>query len=513
MNATCFTFPSTDPGQAAWVADPSCRGTFNIALSCLSTTFICIWSSVHKDIPFQPLSTFRSLRRDAPLVLVALFAPELMLYFALNQYICARSVFRFASELESFKVQSNEEKYVSSKFRRLLHFFGLRRDTPSGPESDVELLINREATTSTSQLGRIVRQNRFTFVHGFYAAMGGFTFIQPRGFFVEEPKQVKLTVAGVKFFMKYEPDLIPDLSLTSITDRQKSNSLGKTLLVVQVFWFCLSCVSRLAERLPLSLLEVSTLAHGLFTLSSYAMWWSKPLSVDVPTWISMDGEHARDAYALVFIASRGYFRKSDEYEQLKAALVSNSPPPTRKPILKAAWNAVERYGISPEDLSTIRDTFFIPMSIKSVPELSDLFNARGFATLSNYVLQEGTDYVVTTCIPLVYGFLHLLALRAQFPTSIERELWRIASVVVMSSGAFGALVDFIVDICLHGLGVSGSLGQAIGRSRRIAYNYILPFFYLLASGYLLVESIRQLWYLPHDAYVVASWSYYIPHWL
>ncbi|KLO14054.1 hypothetical protein SCHPADRAFT_330903 [Schizopora paradoxa] len=512
MNATCFTFPSSPPGHAAWVADPSCRGTFNIALLCLSTTLICIWSSVHRDIPFERLSTFCSLRRDAPLVLVALFAPELMFYFALNQYICARSVFRFASELESFRVPSDEVQQKSSKIRRFLRFFGIRKETPSDPNSGVELLINRDTLSPTSQQGKIIRQNRFTLVHGFYATMGGFTFIRPEGFH-REGERVKLTAAGIKFFMKYEPDLIPDISQMSIMDRSKSNSLGKALLTTQVFWFCLSCASRLAERLPLSLLEVSTLAHGLFTLSSYVMWWSKPLGVDEPTWILLDGEHAREAYALVTIASWGRFGKSQAYEQLEAALVSNSAPPTRKQIRLAAWNAAKRYGICPEDLSTIRDTFFNPISTVSVPDLSELFEARGFATLSSYVLYRTTDYAVTTCIPLVYGFLHLLALRAQFPTSMERDVWRVASVVVMSSGAFEALFDFIRDICVDGLSFSGSLKQVVERSKYIVYYRILPFFYLLASGYLLVESIRQLWYLPHDAYVVASWSYYIPHWL
>ncbi|KLO14048.1 hypothetical protein SCHPADRAFT_827007, partial [Schizopora paradoxa] len=221
MNAICFTFPSSPPGHAAWVADPSCRGTFNITLLCLSTTIICIWSSVHRDIPLQRLSVFRSLLRNVPFVLVALFAPELLFYFALNQFLVARN---------------------------------------------------------------LVRQYPFTLKHGFYATMGGFAFkksVSEDGRWCSRPQ--KLTIKGVKFVMQHAPDLIPDIPITSITDRSKSNSLGKTLLAVQVAWFCLNCASRLAECLPLSLLEVSTLAHGLFTLSSYAMWWSKPLSVEEPT--------------------------------------------------------------------------------------------------------------------------------------------------------------------------------------------------------------------------------------
>ncbi len=39
---------------------------------------------------------------------------------------------------------------------------------------------------------------------------------------------------------------------------------------------------------------------------------------------------------------------------------------------------------------------------------------------------------------------------------------------------------------------------------------IIPFIYMLGSVYLFVESIRQLWYLPPKAYVVASWSLLFP---
>ncbi|KLO14055.1 hypothetical protein SCHPADRAFT_827044, partial [Schizopora paradoxa] len=221
MNTSCFTFPPLIAGHAAWVAEPSYRGTSGIALLCFSTSFICIWSAVHRDIPPHRQSTFRSLLRDTPLFLVALFAPELMTVFAIYQFATARHV--------------------------------------------------------------TVRVNRFTLVHGFYSVMGGFAFTEPIEFSQGEPRRIILTVSGVMFFMKYEPDLIPDLTLASITDRSKSSGLGKALLVTQVLWFCLNCASRFTEQLPLSLLELSTLAHSASTLSSYVMWWAKPLSIKEPT--------------------------------------------------------------------------------------------------------------------------------------------------------------------------------------------------------------------------------------
>ncbi len=117
--------------------------------------------------------------------------------------------------------------------------------------------------------------------------MGGFAIAFPPENDGTE-KRAKLTVKDIQKIIDHEPDfIIPkfQVPLTSITDRSKSSSLGKALLFVQVSWFCLNCASRLAQRLPLSLLEVSTLAHGVCTLASYAVWWSKPLNIDEPTLI------------------------------------------------------------------------------------------------------------------------------------------------------------------------------------------------------------------------------------
>ncbi|KLO14046.1 hypothetical protein SCHPADRAFT_827045 [Schizopora paradoxa] len=388
MNNTCFTFPSSAPGQAAWVADPSCRGTFGIALLCLSTTIVCIWSSVHRNIPLRRLSTIRSLIRDAPLVLVALFAPELLFYFALNQYLCSRNLVKIA-----------EKKF----------------------------------------------DHHFTLKHGFYATMGGFAIKHVDDNGVETSPIKKLTHGGVTELMKRYPDSIPDLSLESITDREKSTNLGKALLIVQVLWFCLNCVSRLAEQLPLSLLEVTTLAHGLFTLLSYAMWWSKPLNIDAPTQVTL-----------------------------------------------APTYSVGIFGTTSD----------------SVPKFSDLFSAPGFVTVGSR--WRVVDFSVTTTISFVYDILHFLAFQARFPTRIERELWRVACVVVMSSGLLNITSIFLAMESQFSW--SHRWSDAGSVLNLTAYR-IIPFFYLLASGYLLVESIRQLWYLPREAYVVASWSYYIPHWL
>ncbi len=242
------------------------------------------------------------------------------------------------------------------------------------------------------------RQHRFTFEHAFYATTGGFVcfYMDDNGKISQRP--LKFTAEGVQFLMEHEPDLIPDIALTSITDRSKSNSLGKALLLVQVVWFCVNCGSRLRERLPLSLLEVSTLAHGLCTLASYVAWWSKPLNIDEPTWITMSGEHARQALALALVLHRDW---DEGYSRLLSATQDLSIQKTR-----LALKAAERYRLSLTNLMEYDGDCLI--SFDSLPRFESLFVAVGLGGGLSY-------YIATASIPIIYGLLHFLGWHAGFP--------------------------------------------------------------------------------------------------
>ena len=110
-------------------------------------------------------------------------------------------------------------------------------------------------------------------VHGFYAAMGGFVFDlasedghpEMPAFLPQNRTRVTLTSVGVRYLMEHCPSLIPDISETSIIDRTGTSSLDKALLIAQLAWFCTNCTARLSQRLPLSLLEATTVAHSLCT--------------------------------------------------------------------------------------------------------------------------------------------------------------------------------------------------------------------------------------------------------
>ncbi|KAJ3859486.1 hypothetical protein EV359DRAFT_68112 [Lentinula novae-zelandiae] len=87
-------------------------------------------------------------------------------------------------------------------------------------------------------------------------------------------------------------------------NRSKANGLSKSVVVVQVTFFLVNCIARKIQRLPVTLLEVTTVAHTLCSLLAYAFWWNKPLSVSHPTLIR--GEVAMRTCALMYYFLAGY---------------------------------------------------------------------------------------------------------------------------------------------------------------------------------------------------------------
>lgn len=104
--------------------------------------------------------------------------------------------------------------------------------------------------------------------------MGGFHVFQDDRpvFSLAPPSVIELVAMGV---------LIPP-SEEEIKDRSKSDSFSKLIVLVQTLWFVMQCIARHIEHLPITELEVATLAYTIPILGMYICWWSKPLGVAQP---------------------------------------------------------------------------------------------------------------------------------------------------------------------------------------------------------------------------------------
>lgn len=143
--------------------------------------------------------------------------------------------------------------------------------------------------------------------------MGGFavdTSATPCNFLPENRTRLTLTAKGLCKLAIHEPDLIPDISQNSITDKSKANELAKAVVCLQALWFCIQIFARLCSSLPISVLELNTFAHALCCLAVYLLWWNKPHDIDEPSLIPVLGNRNEKICALMVMESRiGAFRE------------------------------------------------------------------------------------------------------------------------------------------------------------------------------------------------------------
>ena len=306
--------------------------------------------------------------------------------------------------------------------------------------------------------------------------MGGFVFDLPSKDERSEESTTRTraapTPATFLYIMQNFPDIIPDISEESITGRSKSNGLSKAILIAQVGWFCASCISRLVENLPLSLLEVSTVAHGFCTLLTYFVWWSKPLNIDITMTTPMRGPRAREVYERLQ-------RQTTPIHDSITGIRNTKPLNFTARVLK-----------------------FLIMN-KSAPGLFvdyDVVSAPGQRVIYSHMVSSRKILVVGILIQIPYGFFHLLGWNAVFPTSYECLFWKVSIIITASMGFFSALLLVVGEMV--------GMDSARFRLTRIS---VIACLYFITSGFFTVESVRQLFFLPPAAYELASWSNYLPH--
>ena len=137
--------------------------------------------------------------------------------------------------------------------------------------------------------------------------MGGFaleTNLSDEQFLPDAVTRLALTVEGLKFLGTHAPEMIPDLPpVCEIKDKSKANNFSKAFACLQLLWFGVQCAERLYRKLPVSLIEITTVAHCVNALIINALWWNKPFSIEEPTTKVICGEKTSAICAYMWMSS------------------------------------------------------------------------------------------------------------------------------------------------------------------------------------------------------------------
>lgn len=431
INSTSADIASDLSGLAqGWVEQPKGRGTLSILLSCITTIFLCSWSVLCLNIPDPGGRRWAFLRYKLRWQLFAIFFPEIVTSMAAEQWESAN--------------QSVQE------FKRLGY-------------------------------------PQWTMRHAFFADMGGFMLESP-GFppFPVDSEQLAYLIE--KEYLPY-----PNIDEGAIGDRNKADGFARLVTSVQITWFFIQCVLRWQQRLTLSTLEITTFATILATLNSLFFWYHKPLDVETPIFIRMEGGVSDILVDAGDRARKLYSRTPLDF--LKS-------PPVSTSIVAPFWfgmgvlfdfdrescsRPLKRFGNSktrPPAGITTRETFY-----------GILFEA-------------------------VYFGVHLISWNQPFPTQAEFYIWRVSNFVLLGLLAVYLIVIPIGVVSTRPfsrkwmpmeVGTPLELAAQLPKWAQVVIHVPILATYFVARSCILLEGLISLRALPLKAYVDINWPNFLPH--
>ncbi|KAJ6468374.1 hypothetical protein C8R45DRAFT_468299 [Mycena sanguinolenta] len=299
--------------------------------------------------------------------------------------------------------------------------------------------------------------------HGFFFAMGGFV-SQDGHHPITTPEQ-----------LRSQPEYmaaIQSIEVEDIEDKSKGDSMSKGVALLQGLWFIAQCLARVHQHLPLTQLEVATLAFQFVSVFIWVLWWYKPLDVQQPIPL---GPEPLDVEQPVFVG------------------------PARSVSL-AGWF-----------MAGVVQPLFLGLSLTFDPSTSTsvpvLWSTRG---LEDKFDARFISFIFLEClIGTIFGIIHCAAWHAYFPSNDEMMLWRASSLVVILSPLVATVKSIFVSLYHIPPKYPIVKGVLVAIGNVVTWIQILA--YVVARIILCALAFTTLRALPPNAFVDVNWTTYIPH--
>ena len=399
------------PAKLGWVGQSNQRGTMDIIWSCVVTLGICVWAMLHLNVPAETDSQLTLFLRRARWMTLAILAPELVMLFAGGQWASAK---RSVAEMK--------------------------------------------------ELG----QGKWTIVHAFYADSGGFLL------HIEDNLAFPVTAKQLHYLVQKGHLAMPQITKREIWDKSKADGFAKTIASFQAGWLVAQVIARGIQHLPVTLVELSTVALLTCTVATAFFWFQKPLGVETPTELHLNVsmtqmlEHVGDVAKAPFRDTPMDFVESHIYT-------------SRQLPLSQYWGVQGR----------------------PLPRIPNDRDPR----LHNFEI-----ILVITIPTAAFSLLHLIAWNFEFPTKTELLLWRWTCVSMsVLLGTYCAIEA--ASIVAEGYTTTGLTSM---NSYKLRWPTNLLFLvsgslYMCGRVIVLIEIAISLRLLPAGCFETVQWTQLIPH--
>lgn len=411
-----------------WVSGPTERGTLTLVWSCVITIFACTWTVLHLNVPGRHDDSFIVALRKLKWMVINILFPEFVLSkavcdlrLALQELIEFGELLRYHKKTIEWTTRQDDDSYTVKwtweieypdgwsgllydllgldrpthlRHSALTHFLSrfkiglpsvsthpghITLEPQARQRSSVDPNVgSREAEDSLSP-HRTMSQ-KWTVVHSYYAQMGGFIFphVVYDAFSTITASHLTRWLIWHKKENKNHPFMHLILGRADIQDKSKADWLLKSLSILQGAWIIINVIVRHVTKLPISQIEITTVAFAIMAVLTYLANWWKPKDVSQPTMLQ-------------------YFGRGKSFNLIrdsKQSFIQRILFPT-KAIRRGGPDFVERVA-------------------------NDVVWLQGDIPLLFY-LMAGSSFI--------FGALHCLAWNFEFPTTVELICWRVASLV------------------------------------------------------------------------------------
>lgn len=289
---------TNDTIVSGWVNDPDGRGTFTIASSCVLTLSLCVYTAIHLNVRPYRKTELQSWIETTKWVVFGILAPELVVFVAWRQYVSAMALDRIVRGLQESDQPFEKSLDQTSDDMKVV--------VPVQPSQTMPHLTILQGNSDAVSPSEYRLHNPWTRTHSFYANMGGFVFDleescpTERNTFTAKHSRLTVTPRGMALLARC--GFLPKISKEDILDKSKSDNMSKMISVVQALWMLAQIIGRLIVDLPVTLLEVNTLAHIMCAMIIYILWWDKPKLINEPT--KLHGDWVPPVSAYMYMSSQ-----------------------------------------------------------------------------------------------------------------------------------------------------------------------------------------------------------------
>jgi hypothetical protein len=327
-------------------------------------------------------------------------------------------------------------------------------------------------------------------MHGFFFSMGGFV-SRAHGHPITTIAQLKEPIIGAQ----YESD-ITNTPGHEIADKSKGDALSKGIALLQGLWFILQILARFVQHLPVSELEIATLAFAVVNILTWLLWWHKPLDVQLPILVGPTTEVVSAATPDVAVSSTSQTSFPDDGNMHSAVPLLTG--------LADAHTPFEAFSLTPA-VNRQRTRDIISNSVFHGAIRGNYAQQGTTAVPALWSSPEAPEHTPFAAmgVAIIFGGIHCFAWDASFPSTAEHLLWRVSAVGIVAYPVLILVQHLLIGLFHPGYGnvhkeISvpvAVLGIAIYAVFRVI---------LLVPAFTTIRTLDAGWFVDVD------WTVYIP---